>query len=73
MVDPTKFADMLAIRLGSGQQFLMLPKTDLRFNTLEAFTVHFAAHRGGEAVMERVKMFFANNDFEAAFAAAGKL
>ncbi|KAG6955186.1 hypothetical protein JG688_00011990 [Phytophthora aleatoria] len=46
--------------------------THPKFQTLEAFTVQYAAHYGDKTVLENVKKLFASNDPKAAIAAAMK-
>ncbi|KAG6973861.1 hypothetical protein JG688_00003339 [Phytophthora aleatoria] len=49
-----------------------LPKSDPRYGNLEAYTLHFAEHEGGAALLEKVKKLFAGNDPNGALEAASK-
>lgn len=70
MMKPKVFADLLVNPYGSGLQILKLARTNPMFSTLDAYTLQFAAHRGG---MEGVNKLFADNKPEAALAVAMKV
>ncbi|POM81355.1 RxLR effector family [Phytophthora palmivora] len=72
-IKPQAFGYLLAIPYHDWRYILNLPKFDLRYTTLEAYTLQYAADRGGEHVLKEVSSLFANNYPEAALVAAMKV
>ncbi|POM69596.1 Secreted RxLR effector peptide protein [Phytophthora palmivora] len=68
-LDPKEFGDMLDLYV-SWRYILKEPKTDVDYQTLEAFTLRYAEDKGGSAVLKEVKALFATSDPEAAVTAA---
>ncbi|KAG1696603.1 hypothetical protein DVH05_022601 [Phytophthora capsici] len=68
--NPKVVAQMLAIPIPVN--VVLLPKSDPRHLAWESFTLYFAKHKGGEAVLKKVKTAFANENPRAALAAAMK-
>ncbi|KAG6947561.1 hypothetical protein JG688_00015487 [Phytophthora aleatoria] len=64
----------LASLLGTARtiDFSKLPSSDPRYRNLKAYTLHFAEHQGGKALLETAKKLFADHDPYAALAAVSK-
>ncbi|KAJ8546704.1 hypothetical protein ON010_g11529 [Phytophthora cinnamomi] len=68
---PEAMANFLAIPWGN--HVFQLPKHDGLFKAIEAYTIYFAAERGGQKTMKVVRDLFATGKPEEALAAAMKL
>ncbi|KAK1941891.1 hypothetical protein P3T76_006957 [Phytophthora citrophthora] len=68
--DPKIVASMLAIP--HPVSVVLLPKNDPRHLAWEAFTLYFAKHKGGEAMLKKVQASFANENPRGALAATMK-
>ncbi|KAG1686253.1 hypothetical protein DVH05_007027 [Phytophthora capsici] len=58
--EPKVVAEMLAIPYSVN--IMSLSKSDPKYLTWEAFTLYFAEHKGGKAMLERAKAAFANGN-----------
>ncbi|POM69177.1 Secreted RxLR effector peptide protein [Phytophthora palmivora] len=72
-IKPQGFGYLLAIPYHDWRYILNLPKFDHKYATLEAYTLQYAADRGGEHALNEVRGLFANNHREAALVAAMKV
>ncbi|OWZ08315.1 RxLR effector protein [Phytophthora megakarya] len=55
-----------------GDEIELFKKDGPIFSTIESYTLHFAEHEGGKALVEKVGSLFAKNDFRSALVAAEK-
>ncbi|KAG1696597.1 hypothetical protein DVH05_018290 [Phytophthora capsici] len=69
-MNPKVVANMLAIPIPVN--VVSLPKSDPRHLAWEAFTLYFAKHKGGEALLKKVKAAFASENPRGALAAVMK-
>ncbi|OWZ00334.1 RxLR effector protein [Phytophthora megakarya] len=71
-VKPDRSGMLLANPRPDWGYIFKLPKTDPMYATLNAYTLQYAAERGGHIMFRQVKGLFANNDQDAAITAATK-
>ncbi|OWY96392.1 RxLR effector protein [Phytophthora megakarya] len=71
-INPEDFGILLAIQHPGWRYTLNLPKTNPMYATLKAYTLQYAAERGGHHLFKQVKGLFANNEPGAAITAAMK-